>query len=257
MALNGVAATIIGATANILAQPPQLAPEGYHQGFSLRMHYDNASGLKFVHHLLHHFPELRPLKETMIEAARLEPRQALEQYRWAWSNLQRACTCSACPKVQKFSEESCLGVTMQTILSMGMSLTSMIIDDSLSPTRAGFEAFRFGRVAKIQGNRTDDVGSLDFVQQELRENQTVSIDSSQYNSSSMLLAAILFGGRECNVDTFRSKFSAISNNGICVYVDTLREPSLHSECVGRVHVIPGKSTSHNCTVKYLPQRHSS
>ena len=55
-------------------------------------------------------------------------------------------------------------------------------------------------------------------------------------------ATVLFTGKipRSKLQFDSSKVSAVATGGICVYIDALRKPNLDSECISRVHIIPGR-----------------
>ena len=209
------------------------------QGLSFQMHYEASSGLHFINHLLQYFQELSKLRTLMRDLIRLDRAEVTQKYLSAWNNLQKVCKCSECRNHKPPNSDACLIVTVQTILVIGMALTGMIFDVSLAPTRMGMEAFRIGCASRFQDDGHVGRDCQQWFLEHLRKNQGVRLAEDRGSNSTVLQAAVLFGGRvDRSIDY--SKVGALSTNGICVYLDVLREPSIQSECLGRVHVVPGK-----------------
>ena len=124
-----------------------------------------------------------------------------------------------------------------------------MVHPGLNPTRRGFETCWYGRLnavnlAESKGEFSCLPGSLGFIEHQLSQNSAISF-GEKYDSSSLITAAmVLFTGRPSpqTQQDFHDT-SALSVNGICVYQDILREPSLDAELTSHVHVIPGKIDS--------------
>jgi hypothetical protein len=224
-------------------------PEKYLE--ECRGYFDASGGQGFVHNALRWFPELEPLKHAMEIASRLSFEQAKEGYEEKFAAIQRLCSCGVCRDWDNIQEEEgfCLVVVMETIIVLCQITAGLRVMEHLHPMRSGLEAFYkrqlFVRQRDEDESEVDDGGLKEGLQTigpiiyVLWTNQFVDLTLEQYSQAleGRLVAAIkLFTGRDTPTHLTAS---AVSESGICAYLDILREFSIGPESAGLVNVIPG------------------
>ncbi|KAF1951012.1 hypothetical protein CC80DRAFT_496304 [Byssothecium circinans] len=216
-----------------------------------RSYFDASAGQGFVHNALHWFPELSPLKQAMEKASRLSFDAAKDGYEEKFAAIQRSCECSVCRDFDHFEEGEgfCLVIIMEAIIVLCLVTAGLTVTEHLHPLRIGLESF-YKRQLQVRSPDEDEddqgegslqeglrtVGPIIYV---LFTNGFVDLTLEQYTQAleSRLVAAIkLFTGRDTPTHLTAS---AVSESGICAYLDILRDISISPESAGRVHVVPG------------------
>lgn len=85
-----------------------------------------------------------------------------------------------------------------------------------------------------------NVGKYTFVEDNLARNDAILLGGKDYTDLLTEGITIFTGGNPENLLYDSHSLSAVSDNGVCVYRDILREPNLDSELLSRVHIIPGR-----------------
>ncbi|PMD13845.1 hypothetical protein NA56DRAFT_694551 [Hyaloscypha hepaticicola] len=227
-------------------------PEKYLE--DCRGYFDASSGQGFINNALDWFPELQTLKHAMETASRLSFDKAKEGYEEKFAAIQRLCSYGVCQDWENIGEGEgfCLVAVMETIIVLCQITAGLTVVENLHPMRSGIEAF-YKRQLSVRGRDSDELegdsgdggdlteglqtmGPIIYV---LWTNGFVDLSLEQYSQAleGRLVAAIkLFTGRDMPTHLTAS---AVSESGICAYLDILREVSISSESAGRVNVIPG------------------
>ncbi|KAF2253854.1 hypothetical protein BU26DRAFT_230812 [Trematosphaeria pertusa] len=224
-------------------------PEKYLE--ECRGYFDASGGQGFVHNALRWFPELGPLKPAMEKASRMNLEAAKEGYEEKFAAIQRSCNCGVCREWDNFEEGEgfCLVLIMETIIVLCQITAGLTVVEHLHPVRSGLETFykRQLQVRERDGDEDDEgdgglqdglqtMGPIIYV---LWTNGFVDLTLEQYPEAyeGRLVAAIkLFTGRDTSTHLTAS---AVSESGICAYLDILRNFAIDPESTGRIHVIPG------------------
>ncbi|KAF2687009.1 hypothetical protein K458DRAFT_386968 [Lentithecium fluviatile CBS 122367] len=143
----------------------------------------------------------------------------------------------------------CLILIMETIIVLCQVTAGLTVAENLHPMRCRLEVF-YNRQLQVHGRDKDedDQGDLS-VQESLRTFGPIvyvlftngfvdlTLEQEAEADKGRLVAAIkLFIGRYTRTHAIAS---AVSNSGICAYLDILRDISIVPESAGRVHVMPG------------------
>lgn len=216
-----------------------------------RAYFDAASGQGFVQHSLGWLPELSPLKRSMDGASRVSFQKAKEGYEEKFAAIQRLCACGVCRNFEDVQEGKgyCLVMILETTIVLCQVTAGLTILEGLHPTRSGIELFYNRQIAPRFRNKDDDdedgerldeevevVGPFAYV---LWTNSFMDLnleERSQAMEGRLVDAMRLFTGRDTETDPTTS---AVSESGICAYLDLLRDFSIGAEFAGRVTVIPG------------------
>lgn len=209
-----------------------------------RSHFDSASGLGFVGNTLAWFPELEFTKENMESGVRLSLIDAQTRYEQQIAIIEEICKCAACFDGGPTEDEAfCLSAIFESIVAVSTAMAGISIADGILPSRVGFEQF-YVRQRRMRTDTTEEfmekVKRIGYIHRVL-ETTTRDINSDISVSETRLLDATkLFTGQETFGLSHILDVTAVSTRGLCIYLDMLRELSLHRNLVGRVHVVPGK-----------------
>ena len=198
------------------------------------------------------FGELSPLHKDALEALHLSAESAVEKLQYSSAQLADICKCTTCTERGGSRNSRCLTNTLWTILKICKITNAVVLHGELRPTRYGLEKLRLlqseqnrmlewlGRRGKLGSNSS--TGSLQL-HWALREMELMAVrdtfDSKEYNTL-IGQALTIFGGRPSyDASIWSGKTSAVSQGGMCVYLDTLREASIRDEAQDCVHVTTG------------------
>ena len=266
----------IGSAARIfraIAQADKRIPLKYRT--SCRSYCTQAYGKGFVQNVGTWFPELRELQTKAEEAARSKLEDAQRTYESCVSMLRANCECRVCQgpgngfdivadndhgdemaddgeyESDVASSESdseadwdpdvyCLVVLAETIICLSRTLANMTVAEDLSPTRVGFDLaygrqLTLRRSAHLAKNAILEMGPIVFC---LDFDQHFSWTIDEDAAEERLYTALqLFAGQK----VLRAAWglSAQCANGICAFLDILRDVSVDDEATGRIRVLPG------------------
>ena len=194
-------------------------------------------GMGLVETISNWFPELRRLQGRMERAQKLDRQQANALCLCAISRLEELCGCDICstkdPKLPHAGPLSgfCLPVMMETILSLALSLSRIMVAPHLYPSRAGI-------IAIYHNQCTKRVEAKKFAKMSPPRLEVLYGD--EWNASSprrLQTCATIFTG--CwPVSDVPSNLVALSHESVCVYVLRLQagdaEPVVANDHIIRV-----------------------
>ncbi|KAJ9607805.1 hypothetical protein H2200_007884 [Cladophialophora chaetospira] len=102
-------------------------------------------------------PELRRFQGRMERSLKLEYGDAAESYVESLSKIRKACHCGICSDKDEVDKDKeghppdhgyCLAVLVETIISLGLALSRMVITPRLFPNRAGIYSFYESQVSR-------------------------------------------------------------------------------------------------------------
>ncbi len=209
--------------------------------------FDSASGQGLLDNAIRLFPELQVAKYHMDLGFRMASLDALGLYEEKSSTLRRLCQCFRCTYVgpmQQTKNAYCHVRILETIIALCVVLASVTPADGLCLTRSGLQGF-YAKVGFNKDTREEitlpdldkDPGCFSTIVQKIDEHLVSG-------NNNLVSVAKLFGAPLVSRAS-SDQLSALSNEGICVYYDTLRELSIRKEKVGRIHVVPGKIEYNN------------
>lgn len=200
-----------------------------------RSYFSDSHGPAFVHFVLMRFPELEPLRDCMIRGARTSNMmEAGTNFDTQMNSIATACECVKCCPTEPENGRSevrvfCLVLLAHTIINVSRALSGMVTE--LCPLRAGLEMM-FWNCGRYDLPAT--------ARQNLIEEEK---DWHTTASTRMLLqnADILFGGSRMDRSNGWGDWAcALSDNGLCYFLDILVNPVLDAGRAARVHIIAGR-----------------
>lgn len=194
-----------------------------------------SSGIRgdaFVQNTLMWFPELDNENIKGASARALLVADPIDKYAQAIEMLQSQCSCNYCPiradqskrYVRSFMPV-CAPSVLETVIKISCLLARVeSIHEGLFPTRRGIETLH-ERQLKERGTYTERLRAC-----------TAALGHAPHSRSAVEEACILFS------DAQKTAHAALarSSNGVCVYLDALREVTLSSEKIFSIHILPGK-----------------
>jgi hypothetical protein len=274
--LPSIFSEVIGSAARIfraIAEADKRIPLKYRS--SCRSYCTQAYGKGFVQNVSTWFPELRELQTNAEKAARSKFEEAKRAYESCVGVLRTNCGCKVCRgpgngfdivadkdhsdemtddgehESDTASSESnsdadwdpdvyCLVVLAETILCLSRTLANMVVAEDLSPTRAGFDLayerqLTLRRSAHLAKKAILEMGPIVFCL-DFDEHFSWTIDEDAAEER-LYTALQLFAGRKVSRGAWG--LSAHCANGICAFLDILRDVSVDAEVAGRIQVLPG------------------
>ncbi|KAJ6157365.1 hypothetical protein N7470_004957 [Penicillium chermesinum] len=203
------------------------------------IHFENSYGINYVTFLQRRFPELgyKGFHRSMLNAASIQSfKEATDTFENAVGLLCKKCACKLCSKESGARKHSpyCLAVLTLTVLRFGRPLAGINPIAALYPQRGGLEYLygiqrqRFCQI--VRGNKP-----MPFF---------MSVIETEYRFlelSVMQVARCLFSRPIQSPKDDPMRFSsAIDEDGICYYLEILRDP-YHNNVVNyaRVNVLNG------------------
>ncbi|KAI9713210.1 MAG: hypothetical protein M1820_001195 [Bogoriella megaspora] len=223
---------------------PMFSPQ---ETYLSRSYFSDAYGNGFIDNTVRWFPELAQMRLGAKKAYSHSLLDAKMNYQKTITDLKHSCHCDRCKEDSgKEDGHYCLVLIFETIIVMSQSLSGISVDSKLYPRRCGLESF-YCRQEKLRDEteialdgRAAEIGPIIYVL-EMVDQPAFGGDYSQEEITverRLMDAMRIFSGRYVDVPSRQS--SAISSDGICVYLDSLRTLSTSREHVGRVHVVAGK-----------------
>ena len=256
--------TLIGCTARLLGKTVQSPVESpvFHMIDSTYRSIPRSASL--LDAIFTRFSELLPLRRYAYEPLDLSLKMAIERYFRCATELEDICRCKACCPEEVFARRDltedqhylesarCLLNAFWTILKVCKIMCNVTLHGDLTPTRYGFEQLR-ALQAECSSTVTRccvDTGAPGTTPAEQIRVARAFVETSliahldpfhlEGATSSIDEVLLLFSGnpsfQRCRPP---DKVSSVSHAGICVYNDTLREPSVSNELIGRLHVTAG------------------
>ena len=204
------------------------------------MRFPQSYGTGYVYLAQSSFPELEILDAGMRSAARASSfDEARREYEVHIESLSMGCECGiCCPTLKSADNERskdtayCLVALVETIIVTIRSLSGILSE--ISPMRAGLEAMYDTHLLKMRtfGRRND----LSPFQRIIENGIPATTDLPL-----LYIAESIYGGHRCTERlTSKSFMSAIAENGLCYFLDILREPTRSAATLGRVNVVVGR-----------------
>jgi hypothetical protein len=132
--------------------------EEHHELVSTQNQSNTASyGAGLVETLTNWLPELQRAQGRMERPLKLSHEDASKSYVEQLSRIRTACHCGICTSKDQLAPGQdgvppehgyCLAALVETIISLGLSLSRMTVAPRLYPTRAGIQSFYLGQVTK-------------------------------------------------------------------------------------------------------------
>ncbi|KAL4981342.1 hypothetical protein BDW68DRAFT_91512 [Aspergillus falconensis] len=212
-----------------------------------------SQGADFLSFAETRFPELAKvdLQSNMLRAAKAETyKDACAAFQESLKDLASACSCKTCcpgqrqrhgqnamSREKERSQPHCLVAITVAVIRLIRGLSGILVTDRLYPCRKGLEyVYRLQqmRVARVMGSMGQGASAVDIiVEHGIR-------DLIHTEPSPLRFAEYLFRGSPFADEPEEPGVSAISRDGICVYLDILQNPlSEDPTALCRVNVIPG------------------
>jgi hypothetical protein len=198
-------------------------------------YFQDSHGKAYVGFTCAKFPELAHLQDIMMVGASTPSFEtARADFEAQLSSLALGCGCQRCISGGDTStelNEYCIVIIAQTIIKLISALSGILTE--LNPSRAGLELLYDLQLALIHKQPRADPSFARLI---------IESDPACAQDPPLLeIAETIFGGkRYTGKSSGQGMNSAISENGICYYLDVLREPTTGAANIGRVHVIPGR-----------------
>jgi len=199
-------------------------------------------GHGFIRTVLQWFPELLPAQPGMEKAVRMKIENAESKYEENLTAIQALRNCVMCRDWGKTDMGSfCLVIMLETVLVVAQTLASLSVADGLCPMRSGLEEFydrQLGKSIERQSRRPRSITFiLDFFRRGVGHNYYYRLQDALMLFTGHLYPAEWPGASQGT--------TAMSEGGVCVYLDILREFTLNPELTGLVHVVPGRIEKDN------------
>ena len=204
------------------------------------MRFEKSYGTGYIFLAQSQFPELAILDNDMRLAARAPSvESAKAEYEAQISKLAIGCQCRICcliplsmANVKKNEAPYCLIALLETTIVMTRSLAGILSD--MSPMRVGIESMYDMHVPKMRSfEQTSGLSPL----QRIIENGIPGV----IDPPLIYVAETIYGGQWYTERIRPESFiSAIAENGLCYFLDGLREPTRSAATLGRVHIVVGR-----------------
>lgn len=205
-----------------------------------QMRFAEGYGTGYVHLARTRFPELEVLDDNMRSAARaVSFDEAKREYEAQIASLTMGCGCRICCPSPRTADDGkqnngayCLVAMLETIIVTVRSLSGILSD--LFPMHSGLEAMYDMQVPRMRSfERTTELSPLHRI-----------IESgipSKTDPPLLNLAETIYGGKRYYETIEPTEFiSAIAENGLCYFLDTLREPTRSAATLSRVNIVVGR-----------------
>ncbi|MCJ1245671.1 hypothetical protein MMC30_002875 [Trapelia coarctata] len=234
---------------------------------TLSRHYyvdfvEASRGQGFIDTILKTFPELERvdgLQENMEGAAEKSFGEALMTVQSSVQILETQCKCFKCSEAngqtstQPDLTRSCLVGIAYAVREVARTMASVVFDSQderpLLPSVEGIKAFsRHGKGEKLMrvlvqhgtevGVQRSDKASFAHFALGLCEKE----DEGSFRFHPLFNASLLFqgpGDRNRILNSVHMTYTALSERGVCCYVDSLRSLTCQAELVRMVHILPG------------------
>ncbi|KAH0562207.1 hypothetical protein GP486_003096 [Trichoglossum hirsutum] len=220
-------------------------------------YFPDSFGQSLVNFALDRFPELKPkpLKAEMVRAARIPSYgQAQATYESTMNKLAASCGCKVCcpanyPAKEKRTRTSgesanhiaprfCLVAISETVVILARRLSGINVLDGLHPKRAGLEYIYEVQQTRVSRLRKQSGKNALPIMCSIIEHGPHDLGWTEV--SLLSFARHIFSGQTLHDENEDPGCSAMAMEGICCYLDILREPQ-QDDPIGlcRVNVIPG------------------
>ncbi|KAH8179398.1 hypothetical protein LIA77_00917 [Sarocladium implicatum] len=181
--------------------------------------WSSPAGSEFIDFITQRFPELEPIKESMLLWHRSSPQEADSSLAEALNLWISQCE-MACPCRGYQSTARCCDSILATIFRIGLALFQTDHPDDLFPTRNGWRILTEERTAVHR--------NCGFLSRVFRHEE----------DEAYKIALILFSG--VRLSTQRLEDVASCANGLCAYRQVLSDVRLDHEHIYRSRILPGQ-----------------
>jgi len=236
--------TMIGSAARMFEGLAQgKGHEDHRELVSIQNQNNTASyGRGLVETMTNWLPELRRFQGRMERSLKLSHEDASSSYVESLGKIRQACHCGICTSKDEVDKDReglppdhgfCLAVLVETIISLGLALSRMVVTARLFPTRAGIYSFyqsQVGRRMEARGLHWTRFFTLVY--------------GNGWNASDavrLATAAQIFAGSG-PLNNVAENLVAVSHEGCCAYfVDLERTMKSTADCpqVRMIRVVPG------------------
>lgn len=157
--------------------------------------------------------------------------------------IQQSCACFACKGLKKDEVSSgvrfCSVAVLECIIIMARTLAGITVTPGLCLSRNGIhETYKDVRQERLRRHAgySDDTKSYTIILPARKPQGPMPRPPSSIYITDALQ---LFVGSKVSDQQDLANVNAVSRKGLCFFFDSLLEPSIDSEVVGRVHVLPG------------------
>ena len=239
---NTAVGSLIGSAARMfeaIAYAESDVPRGILKRNELYMDASFGSGL--LQTALHWLPELSIFFETMESASTARSyTDAKSIYEAHMFTVAPSCECIHCgPQDRKKSSHVCLVAMIETIIVLSRILAKVDVVPGLLPHRYGIKTILQHQTLVVHYEKDYPTISSAFDRVHSRTRFGIS-----EHDAAIADVLRLFTGREYQEEKREFSYwvespAAVSLGGICVYNDSLREPSDSRQLVGKLNVVPG------------------
>jgi hypothetical protein len=206
-----------------------------------QLYAEDSFGAGLILNALRWFPELAKASANIQKAYETTScAEALAKYQARIELLASCCACDLCvPGDAQIASsigrnKPCLVIIMETIMVLCRLRSTLEVASSLFPHLRGLHRVYHEQVTKRKESIFHGLDQLSNI-----------LDNPRSFNQRMDAASLLFTARRIyEVAEEAGDVCAISANGVCIYSDSLREPSDDRQLINRIHVIPGQIECH-------------
>ncbi|KIX05670.1 uncharacterized protein Z518_03642 [Rhinocladiella mackenziei CBS 650.93] len=222
-------------------------------------YFPDSFGQNLINFALDRFPELNSklLRAETVNAARIPSYgQAQATFESTMNKLAASCGCKVCcPAIYSNKEKQartsrdntsvnhttprfCLVAISETVIILARRLSGIVALESLHPKRAGLEYIYEIQQTRVSRLRKQDGKNALPIMCSIVEHGTPDLAWTEV--SLLRFAQHIFSGQTLHDETEDPGCSATAMEGVCCYLDILREPQQDDPIsLCRVNVIPG------------------
>jgi hypothetical protein len=206
---------------------------------------EDSFGSGFIQNALRWLPELAKASPNIQKAYETtSSAEAFAKYQARIELLASCCVCAQCGSLddkvdsgKRGSNKLCLVIIMETIIVLCRLLSTLEVASSLFPHLRGLSRLYYRQATRRREDRRgdgDNMGSFRHV-----------VDHPRAFGQRLDDALLIFTARKIQeVAEEAHDECAVSASGVCVYSDSLREPSDDRRLISRIHVVPGQIECH-------------
>jgi hypothetical protein len=205
------------------------------------MYFQDSFGRNFVDFTRNRFPELalKSLRAEMEKAVQIDTyKDALAAFESSMGGLAKSCGCKVCSRAVGSVSRYCMVAIAATVIRLARTLSGISPVDGLHPMRAGLEYVYEMTQTRISRLSRQDGKTIRPMISAIIEG---AIPDLKWTEVSLLrFAHHVFGGQTFHDANDEPGCSATVFQGICCYLDILREPLQDDyTALARVNVLPG------------------
>lgn len=231
---------------------PCIADENYLISF-LQLYSAESSGIGLVEVIVKYFPEIANIKLHMVDMQKIRTaREAATEYEGHIENLRRLCCCPICTPVDEdvLREQAlenyrpfCYVVIAETITVLGQTLSNTDIRGNLLPSRIGIELAYDLQLSLItkEVRKAPESEELEMLSEKFGSiANTVGALVARSTGFSRLQQCLSLFSRGSARPTGHAHICALSDAGICAFMNSLCDPATDQERTYRVTVMAGR-----------------